>query len=262
MRNLIRSAVAPLFDWRLVTLHLAGNALLFAAVTLWLLIPEGHAWQLLLSAISGLLILFAFTWLHCGTLVHGLTPVRESLNRDFRLSVRHLPVWMVFIGVLALLMIWLEKTSERSWQISGYFFTRLPHFLQGSIGESRFHDWVLVKFYVLIWFLLPALFLPFLSAASSSGFSLGGFGKALRTYARWKYWLAVAVAALLGIWVPNVLVNWTPLHGLAKETISMVLRLLAAYMLAVAAWLMTSAVVGSFLQAAPRVNNVGGNAVG
>jgi len=261
MRNLFRSAVAPLFDWRLVSLHLAGNALLFAAVTLWLLIPEAHAWQLLLSAITGLLILFAFAWLHCGTLAHGLTPMRGSLNRDFLLGLRYLPLFILFIGVLAFLMIWLEKISERSWQISGYFFTRLPHFLQGSIGESRFHDWVLIKFSVLIWFLLPALFLPLLSSATSSCLSLGGFGKALRTYARWKYWLAVAVAALLGIWLPNVLVNWTPLHGLAKETASMVLRLLAAYVLAVGVWLMTSAVVGSFLQAALPFDNAGGNAV-
>ena len=247
MRALIRSAVALLSDWRLVTLHLAANALLLSAATLWLLIPEAHVRHLLLTALSAFAILFAFAWLHCGTLSHGLTPAHETLGRDFRASIRHIPVFLVFMAVLIVLMTWVSNLSDQSWQISGYFFTRLPHFLQSTIGESRFHQWVQFKFAVLTWFLLPALFLPFLSAASSSGLSRRGLWSALRTYARWKYWLAIAVAALIGVWLPYLLANWTPSHGLTKETVSMVMRLLTAYILAVLAWLMASAAVGSLL---------------
>jgi hypothetical protein len=262
MRALIRSAVAPLSDWRMLALHLVGNALLLAAATFWLRIPEAHAWQLLFTALTGLAILFAFAWLHCGTLAHGLTPGSKTLPGNFRASIRHLPVFVVFVAILILLMNWTINLSDQSWQISGYYFTRLPHFLQSSIGESFFHRWVEFKFAATTWFLLPALFLPFLSAVSSLGFSLRGFRAALRMYARWKYWLALAVATLIGVWLPDLLANWTPFHGLRKETVSMVLRLLTAYVLAVLVWLTTSALVGSLLRAALPVENSGGDTAG
>ncbi len=190
----------------------------------------------------------------------GLTPVRETLGSDFRASIRHIPACAVFFVVLIVLMNWASNYSDQSWQISGYFFTRLPHVLQRSVGEVRFHEWVQIKFAVLIWFVLPALFLPFLSAASASGFSRRGLWAALRVYARVKYWLAIAVAALIGVLLPRLLASYIPSHGLTKETVSMVLRLFTVYALAVLAWLMASAVVGSFLRANLPVENPGGNA--
>jgi hypothetical protein len=260
MREVIRSAVAALSDWRIVVLQLAGNALLLTAATLWLLIPEAHAWQLLFAAITGFVILVAFAWLHCGTFAHGFTPARETLYQDFRASLRHVPAFALFALVLIVLMNWVGNYSDdHGWQISGYFFTRLPQFMQ-RIGEDRFHEWVMIKFAVSIWFLLPALFLPFLSAAASCGLRPRGLAAALRMYARWRYWLTIAVAALIGVWLPYLLANWTPAHGLRKETISMLLRLLTAYVLAVLVWVMTSAVVGGFLRAGLPAENRGGNA--
>jgi hypothetical protein len=261
MREVIQSAVAPLSDWRIVTLQLAGNALLLAAATLWLLIPEVHVWQLLFAVVTGLAILFAFAWLHCGTFAHGFTPTRESLYRDFRASLRHVPAFALFAATLILLMNWVGNYAEdHGYQISGYFFTRLPHFLQ-RIGEVRFYEWVMIKFAVSIWFLLPALFLPFLSAAAYSGFSRRGLAAALRTYARWRYWLMIAIAALIGVWLPYLLANWSPAaHGLRKETLSMALRLVTAYALAALSWVMASAVTAGFLHARLSGENRGGNA--
>jgi hypothetical protein len=260
MRELIRSAMSPLSDWRLLVLHLAGNALLFAAATGWLLIPEAHAWQLLVTALGGLAILLAFAWLHCGTLAHGVNPTRETLHQDFCRSARHLPAFVLFAAVLGALMIWTSNyADESSWKISGYFFTRLPQFLQRSLGEMRFHRWIELKFIALTWFFLPALFLPFLAVAAHSGFRWRGLRCALRAYARWKYWLAMAVASLVGILLPCLLANWTPAHGLRKEMVSLALRLPAAYVLAILVWVMTSAVVGSILR--PNLDDSGGNSV-
>jgi hypothetical protein len=249
MRELIRSAIAPLSDWRLLLLHFAGNALLAAAATAWLWIPEARVWQLLATVIIGLAILMAFAALHGGTLAHGVTPTREVLGADFRKSLRHLPAFVFFAVVLGFLMLWTSNYADQSsWQISGYFFTRLPHFLQRAFGEIRFHQWVEIKFTVLTWFLLPAIFLPFLSVSAYSGFEWSGLRSAWRAYAKWKYWLAMVTAAVAGILLPHLLANWTPVHRLHKEMVSMVLRLLIAYALAITVWLMTSAALGSILR--------------
>ncbi|HWR34369.1 MAG TPA: hypothetical protein VN622_00690 [Clostridia bacterium] len=259
MRELLRSAVAPLSNWRLDAIHLVGNALLMAAASFWLLIPEAHAWQLAFALISGLLIVFVFAWLHCGTLAHGVTPIRDSIKDDFRRGLRHIPLFLVLFAVLLLLMNYAQQLSDNTWRYSGYWFTLLPKFMQSWIGFARFNSWVEFKLAALTWFVLPALFLPLLSAAASFGLRRSAFGNALRTYIRWKYWVGIAIAAALGIWLPSILVNWKPMHGLTKETVSFVTRLFIAYVLAVMTWIMASALVGNFLRDAAG-GNVGGNA--
>lgn len=260
MRDLIRSAVTRLYDWRLDVLHLAGNAVLFAAAALWLLIPEARIWQLVFAAISGLCIVFAFASLHSGTLAHGLTPSPATLSLDFRKSVRHIPWFTLLLVVLLLLMNYFIRLSERGWEISGYFFTRLPHFLQVTIGEEKLNTLVEWKFTVLIWLILPAIFLPFLSTTSAFGLRKSGMVAAFRCYAHWRYWLSAAIAAVVGIWLPHTLMTWTPGHGLRGETISLILRLAASYVIVIVTWIMISAIVGSFLRKTAPVENTGRDA--
>ncbi len=259
MRDLIRSLLAPFSSWKLIALHLFGNAILFAAASLWLLIPEAHSWQLIATALAATLLLVAIAWLHGGTLAHGLAATHDTLFSDLRLGLRNfLPIALVLI-LFFLLRGWSVAFADRSWQISGYFFTRLPHFLQTLFGETGFHKWIDFKFSALIWFFLPALFLPFLSAAAYSGFSRRALGPALRLYLRWKLWLATALAALIGVWLPTLLINWTPGHGLRREAISMALRFLAAYLLAIAAWLSLTSVVGALLRQSGLIQSSSGN---
>lgn len=261
MRESVRSGLALLSDWRLDLLHLAGNAAIFAGAAFWLLIPEAHAWQLLLAAISGLLIVGVFAWLHCGTLAHGVTPSPEVLTKDFRRGLRHIPSFILLLFLLLLGINYISTLAERSWQISGYFFTRLPHFMQSRIGEANFNRVVEWKFAVLTWFLLPALFLPFLSAASAFGARWTGMAAAFRCFARWRYWLYAAIAAVAGIWLPHMLITWTPGHGLSMESVSLVLRLATAYVIAVATWIAMSAIVGSFLRMTTSADDAGRDAL-
>lgn len=260
MRDLIRSAVAPLSDWRLDILHLAGNAVLFAGAAFWLLIPEAHVWQLVFAAISGLCIVFAFVWLHSGTLAHGVTPSPTTLPEDFRRSLRHIPWFTFLLLALLLLMTYISKLAEKSWQISGYLFTRLPHFVQVATGEEKLNALVEWKFAALIWFVLPAIFLPFLSASSAFGFRRSGMAAAARCYTHWRYWFYVAIATVVGIWLPHALMTWTPGHRLEGETISLVLRLVASYVIAIVTWIMISAIVGGFLRKTTPVENTGRDA--
>lgn len=247
MRALIDSAIAMLRNAKLVVLHLAGNIVLLLAATLWLLIPEAHIWQLIATFILGVAILFCALWLHCGTLAFGHNPTRGELCDGFRRSLRRIPLFALVAVVLILLMHWSDTYGENSWEISGYFYTKMPHFLQRMWGEQHFHNWVEFKLAAMTWFLIPALLLPFLSLVAGSEFSRRSFRATLCIYARWRYWLACAVASGVGVWLPAHLIHWTPGHTLTAETVSMVLRLLAAYALATAAWLMISGVVGGYL---------------
>ena len=262
MRAFIRSATALLRDSRLVMLHLAGNILLLAAAAFWLLIPEAHLWQLLLSAAGGIMILFCFLWLHCYTMARGAGRDQGGVRESCRESVRRLPLFAILAALLVALMHWSNGFTEKSWQISGYFFTRLPHSLQRAFGEWRFHDLIHAKLVTFTWFVLPAVLLPLLAWAASFGLSRRGLGAAVRVYARWRYWAAAIIGALAGIWVPSLLIDWTPATTLTGESISMVLRLLTAYLLAVSSWLMISSVVGGLLRPVAGVESARGNPLG
>ena len=261
MRDLVKSAFSLLSDARLDALQLAGNALLLAAAALWLLIPEARVSQLVFAAVSALSILFLFAWLHCGTLAHGVTPAHETLGADVRRALRHVPVFLVLLLVMAWTMSRVAALSDQSWQISGYLFTRLPQALRNSIGTYRLNGWVEGKIVAATWILLPAIFLPWLTAVAAFGLRRRAFGPALRTYACWTYWIGVAAAGFFGVWVPRMLIGWTPGHGLRKEALSMGLRLLLAYVLAVAAWLLASGIAGRLLRDAIPVQDAAGQSL-
>ncbi len=260
MRQILRVAVASLSDWRLDLLHVVANAVLLAATSFWLLIPDASVWQLIFTGVAGLAIVLAFAWLHCGTLAHEVNPVRENLGRDFRASLRNLPIFLVLFAVLLFLMSLIDGLSQNAWRISGYFFTRVPTFLQRGIGEYGLYNLVQYKIAFVVWFLLPAIFLPFLSVASSSGWHLREYRSAFRAYKHWAYWLAMAILAILGVWLPLQLIRWTPGTGLKAEFASMISRLVVAYILMLSVWIMATGLVGWFRQSSLRRQDAGGQA--
>lgn len=262
MRETGKTALALLSDWRLDALHVVGNALLLGSAALWLLIPEAHTWQLVFAGVSALLLVLAFAWLHCGTLAHGLTPDRATLFADFRRALRHVPIFLVLALALFFLMDWVAELSDKSWQISGYLFTLLPNWLRSAVGgENGLNRWVEFKIAALNWILLPALFLPWLAATAAHGLRSQVFRAALRCYARWKYWLGVIVVGLVGVFVPRILMDWTPGHGLRTEAISMGVRLTIAYLVALLSWLVAAAVVGRTLREAVPIGDGGGQSL-
>lgn len=255
MRKIVKATVAQLSDWRLEVLHLFGNVILLGAVALWLNIPDARTWQLALSSICAIVIAFAFGWMHCGTLAHGFC--NESTFADIRKSVRRIPLFLVLFAILLCLMNRSSSISDHSWQISGYLFTKIPKPLASHIGEVRLNAWIEAVVMLLKLFLLPALLLPFLSACSALGLRVAAMKSAARLYVCWKYWFSVVFAAVVGIWLPNVLLGWTPGHGLALEAISMGARLIAAYILIVWAWIAVSAMVGACLREIAAGNTSG-----
>jgi hypothetical protein len=237
-----------------------ANAVLLAAASFWLLIPDASVLQLIFTGVAGLAIVLAFAWLHCGTLAHEVNPVRENLGRDFRVCLKNIPIFIVLFGVLLLLMRSADGLSQNAWRISGYFFTRVPAFLQRSIGEYGMYNLVQYKIAFVVWFLLPAIFLPLLSVASSSGWHLREYRSALRVYKRWAYWLVMAILAILGVWLPLQLIRWTPGTGLKVEFASIISRLAVAYILMLLVWIMATGLVGWFRQGSLQRENAGGQA--
>jgi hypothetical protein len=240
MRELFRASLRPLRNVGLVLLHLVGNAALVVGAALWLLIPDERTWQLVATAVAGLIMVFLFSWVHSGTLAFVAEPDGAS-----RRALRHLPAFIVSATILYIAMRITASFTYFSWQIAGYLYSKLPNAFRPVSGSGRVNECVEAVIGVIVWYVVPALLLPFVAGAAEHGFSTRLFGVAVRAFVRLRYWVVLAGVCVIGVLMPRLLIGWTPGTGLRGETISLVVRLTFAYVLAVAGWLTTCGLLGT-----------------
>jgi hypothetical protein len=243
MRALIDHSLATVRNPRLIALHLVLNAVLLISASFWLLIPEAHIWQLLFAGASALLILFASVWLHSGTLVYAAEPAPEKLRDAFSIKIGRLLWFLMGAFVLFWCMRAVGGWEDSTWQTAGYLYSKAPAWLRPTAGSSNYDSVLGYVLSILFWYLLPCIFLPLIAARVVGTSSVRG----IRTWSRWQYWLGMAITVLAGVWLTRLLLNWTPGHTLGQETASLVLRLVVAYAIATAAWLVTTGLLGYFV---------------
>jgi hypothetical protein len=255
MRDLLRHSLAMLRSLRLVGLHLVLNALLLVSASFWLLIPEEHVWQLIFAALSALLIVLIFLWLHSGTLVYGANPAPAEFRAAFRVRLSRM-FWLL-IGCIVLLwcMPIVNGWMDHRWQIAGYLYSKAPFSLRPTGGENGYVNTIEYAFSIFLWYLLPSVLLPIIAARVVGT----GVRDGLRALTRWQYWLAMAITSSVGVWLTNLILGWTPGKTLSQQTTSLVLRLALVYALATAAWLITAGLLGYFVSRGvdPSANLVG-----
>lgn len=243
MRALLRHCLSLILNVRLVALHLVVNAALIASATFWLLIPEAHVWQLLFAALSALAMICVFLWLHSGTLAYATEPNPQSLRSAFSINLVRLAWALLGFAALFVCMHIVDGWTDSTWQTSGYVYSKAPSFLRPTSGPSSYANALAYAFSILFWYILPTLFLPVITARIVASSAL----RSLCVLLRWQYWLAMAVAALLGVWVTKQILGWVPGTSLHEQTVGLVARLAIVYILATAAWLIAAGIVGHFL---------------
>ncbi len=241
MRALMMSSLSALRDWRLWVLQFVGNIVLFAAFAGWLHIPEEHWWQLACSAVIALLLVLCFLWMQAGTLAAFPRSTEEGAKCPFRPALKHLFAFLVWLVVLVVLLRVVDHWIENDYQVAAFLTSKMPSWMRQAFGWN-FYAWVQRFFVVVYWYIVPGLLLPF-GAMAVRGLNREALRGALRTLRSIWYWLFLLIFVLLGVYLPKLLIDWTPESTLTKETISMVLRLLVAYGLAIGYWLMTASLV-------------------
>jgi hypothetical protein len=243
MRDLLRHSLAMLRSLRLIGLHLVLNALLLVSASFWLLIPEEHIWQLIFAALSALLMVVVFLWLHSGTLMYGANPAATEFRGAFTFRVSRM-FWLL-IGCVVLLwcMRIVNGWMDHRWQIAGYLYSKAPSSLRPTGGENGCVSTVEYAFSILLWYLLPSVLLPIIAARVVGASVRDG----VRVLTRWQYWLAMAITTIAGVWLTNMILGWTPGKTLSQQTTSLVLRFALVYALATAAWLVTAGLLGYFV---------------
>ena len=243
MRSALRHAASALRNPRLVALHLFVNAILLASASFWLLIPEEHVWQLLFAGFSALLILLIFLWLHSGTLVYAADPNPAKFRDAFSIKLGRMMWLLIGLSVLFCCMRTIAGWNDSRWQIAGYLYSKAPSWLRPIHGATGYVTALGYIFSASFWYILPCVFLPVIAARIVGA----PVRRGLRTLAQWQYWFGMAITTLLGVWLTIQILGWTPGKTLSQQTVSLVIRLIVAYLIATAAWLAMAGLLGSFV---------------
>ena len=227
----------------MILLQLFGNALLLWLAYYWLGIGEANTGQLLWSTLVALAIVCAACWLHGSAFAYFGESGRKLLPAVRRALPNLLPLFAAVV-MLALVYILLGRcegwSAKPAFRIASYLTLKL----RKPFRPSSVQWWFTGAIWLVKWVVLPVMCLPMLAGIASRGWA--GFGDLGRRARDWRYWIAAPLLALAALWAPFQIYRWVPHAGtFGMEMTSFVLRILAGYLLAVAAWLvlvrMTSA---------------------
>jgi hypothetical protein len=236
---------------KLWLLNLFGNAALLAAVYFWLLLPDAHGWQVALSGLLAVIIIFLGLWLRTGTFAYfRIAEFRENayVRPAFRHTLRYmvaLALWATLFALIELSLIYLRKYVP---QFGVWFWQKSPSFLRLGTPRAVSHTANFILWF-LIWMLIPVIWLPIATTVAAFGLKMERMVRSLRVLRRPAYWLRFCGLMLLGAYVPYKLVWWIPnLSDLRKQAWSMGLRFVVAYIILVTAFVALLLVTGQHVE--------------
>jgi hypothetical protein len=221
----------------LSAVHLVANALLLWLGYYWLGIGDSRTASLLWSAVIALVLVSLSCWLHGATFAYFAgRPVGQvtDLPTSFRTALRNLLAILAALVVVLLIYLLLSRWSGYSTQPAFDISSWLTLKFRKPVRPNSVFRIFRALTWLVRWVMLPVILLPWVAAVASQGWA--GFRHRIANTRR--YWLQAPLLLLLALWVPFLLLDWVPYTGkFAIEMASFVIRLLVAYLLFVAAWL-------------------------
>ena len=179
--------------WWLVT-QLLLTAILLALSIVWLRLPVQHTMQVVLNFALPLLIIATFVWLQSATM--------RSLMGDQR-RVKLIFAAMTFVAWV--LVAWVALTlafnfDDKIELYAGYLNSRFPASWRAQIFTEEHIATVFNWFeWVMIWVLIPGIFIPLASLTSVTGAGLPKL-RELKYLAQKRWWLPILIVALVILW--------------------------------------------------------------
>jgi hypothetical protein len=199
----------------------------------WTRLPEKHVWQVLLSLLLPLLLAISALELHAGT-IRGLTDDDGKRVKQVW-GAATLLVWVAVVWICWALLDWCD---DRFIQWAGYLNSQSPARWRAKLlTYEHLYLCMTCLEWVLRWIVVPAKVIPYAIASAQCGWRLP-VRRVLHLLWNWRWWLGVALAALVAVWLPGHFFTAAP-HGtvLAQEG-RVALKLAASYLLGVGGWLL------------------------
>lgn len=240
---------------RLWAVQFLGNAVILLLYAGWLRLGEAHWWDLLLNLLILLLAILGALVLHGGTLNYFFRAHADRsapLMPNFTKALRHCVAIAIWALVFFFLCFQADKLGDYAYSFPGYVRSELPSWLRKHTTDTGFTSGYDLMVGFILWIVLPGLLLPGALLASNQGFRglirVREWGRVLR---RVSYWVVLIMAVVPAGIVILFLLDWKmnpDTATLRGEELSLILRLLACYLIALFAWLWVCSMVGRTYQ--------------
>ncbi len=188
-------------------------ALLFL---IWLRVPDASVIDVAFSILPGLLILAVTMSGEAAILLklrsHPLT--RRRVVRDALMLAIAILLWFAWSELI-------DRLSMHDVLRAGYLNSRFPHAYRNFFSYPHFLLWFSWLWAALRWLGIGLLLALAIAAVQSTDTLRAG----LRAFFSASYRVVLIGVALITDFVTNLLLSWTPGHGVAAEMVSVALRL-------------------------------------
>ncbi len=227
-----------------------GFPLIILAVIGWTRLPDKHWWQVLLSLLLPLLILAIAFVLKAGM-------VRRMMSES---EPRVALIWgalslLVWIVVAWLLWMLLDLWDDKIYLWASYLNSRAPAGWRAhTFTYEHLSLWLMRIEWFLRWIVIPALLIPFGAASVVRAWRLQWLNT-LHVVHNWRWFFAVVVLALLGVALPGHFFTGTPSGTLHAQVWAVGLKIVGAYLLTFASWILLVAWVCALLKQQEAMNS-------
>jgi hypothetical protein len=211
--------------WATLLIVLAGAA--------WTRVPEKHAWLVGLTLLLPLLMLAATILLEAGTMRSFLQ--NDKRRVPFAWGALTLLVWIAVVWLAWWILDWCDDQIP---QWAGYLNSRAPAHMRARLFTyEHITQWLSILEWIFRWIVVPGKVIPHAMASAQWGGRLP-WRKPLCMMLNGRWWIGAATAALVGVWVPSHFFNGEPHGSVTHQVWAVSLKLAAAYLLAIANWVM------------------------
>jgi hypothetical protein len=225
---------------RWIVLQFVLTPVLILAGIAWTRLPDKHLWQVALDLLLPLLLVVCALELEAAT-------VRAFADNDGR---RVKLVWgavtlLVWIAIGAAFWSLLDWCDDQIPLWAGYLNSKASAHARATIFTyAHIVHWLTIAEWILRWIILPGKLIVLGAASAQWGWRLP-IRRIFRILLSGRWWLAVILAALVGVLLPGRLFVSLPHGTVSAQVWTVVLKLTAAYVLAVGTWVLLLAWVAT-----------------
>jgi hypothetical protein len=143
--------------------------------------------------------------------------------------------WIAVVWICWTILDWCDA---QSYQWASYLNSQAPaHWRARLFTYDHLNHWITILIWIFRWIIVPAKAIPYAIASAQSGYRLP-WRRVLHLLWNWRWWPAVVVAALLGVWLPGMMFAADPHGTLSAQIWRVSLKLAASYLLAMISWVL------------------------
>jgi len=220
-------------SWRWIVAQFAGIPVLILVGLAWTRLPEKHVWQVILSLLLPLLLLAGALVLQAGTMRKLANDEPRRVGLAF--GAASLLGWLALAWAAWIILDWCDDQIPL-W--ASYLNSRAPAHERATLFTfDHIQRWLTVLEWVLRWIIVPGKIIPHAMGSALSAWWLP-WRRVLRILWSWRWWPAIVLAALLGVWLPGNLFPSIPSGSVQAQVWHVGLKLAASYLLGVGSWVL------------------------